>query len=63
MAADGRMQGRKNASRKNHCPRLMRLTTMAKNSGRSTSGGVLTKANRIVCHIADQNRLSPNSSR
>ena len=39
MTADGRMYGRKKASRKNHWPREIRFTTIAKNSGSSTSGG------------------------
>jgi hypothetical protein len=30
----------------------MRLTTIAKNSGMTTSGGVLTRVNKTVCHIA-----------
>ncbi len=41
IAADGRMNGTKNASRKNHCPRPTRLASTAKTKARITSGGTV----------------------
>ena len=41
IAADGRMNGTKKASRKNHCPRSTRLASTANTNARITSGGTV----------------------
>ena len=41
IEAEGRMNGRKKASRKNHCPRLTRLAKTAKTKARITKGGTV----------------------
>ena len=55
IAADGRMNGTKNASRNSHCPRRTRLASTAKTKASRTSGGTVYSVNWMVCHIASQN--------
>ena len=48
------MYGAKNASRKNHRPRLTRSASSANTKASTISGGVVRMVNQSVCHSDDQ---------
>ena len=48
------MYGAKNASRKNHLPRVDPVGQQREDEGQHTSGGVVRMVNQTVCHIDDQ---------
>ena len=60
--ADGRMNGAKKASRKNHRPLLTRLASSASTNASTISGGVVSTVNHTVCHSDDQKSLLCNAS-
>src|SRR3954467_10830118 len=47
---EGTTYGAKNASRKNHWLREIREANIAKNSGSSTSSGVVSRVKSVECH-------------
>ena len=59
---EGRSQGAKNATLKNHRAGMALLASSAKTRERSTRGGVLSRVKRIVCHSEIQKSGSPKSS-
>ncbi|WIB13236.1 hypothetical protein [Curtobacterium sp. MCPF17_052] len=62
IVADGRMNGRKNARRKNHWPLFIRFVSTAKTNARITSGGVVYSVNCSVCQSEDQKSERPSIS-
>src|SRR5699024_1458735 len=62
IVGEGRMNGRKNARRKNHWPRAMRLVSTASTKESTTSGGTVYSVNWSVCHSEDQKSSRANIS-